>query len=79
MKKPNWTEFNYKLYCWGVYRKKSSGCVNKYSNKSHGINMGGDQILNRIYESYNFYEFKWARDLVKKYKNEYGIYYEKWK
>ena len=79
MKKPNWTEFNYKLYSWTVYQKKFNGIVHKYSNKSHAINIGYNQILDRIYERYNFYEFKQARELVRRYKDEYGILYEKWK
>ena len=36
-----------------------------------------DQILDRIFEDYSFWDFKEARKLVKKYKDSYKIYYEK--
>jgi hypothetical protein len=35
------------------------------------------QILDRIFEDYSFWDFKQARELVRKYKDSYKIYYEK--
>lgn len=76
MKKPNWFGFNQTLYRWSV-RNKYYGQVDKTIGQSHGFNMKGDQILNRIFDDYRFRDFKEARELVKKYKDEYHIRYEK--
>lgn len=78
MKKPNWFGFNQALYRWSVYNK-GYGQVDKTIGQSHGFNMKSDQILNRIFNDYRFSDFKKARELVKKYKDEYSIRYEKLK
>lgn len=76
MKKPNWYKFNNSLYCWSV-SDNFMGEVIKRSNESIARCICDDQVLNRIYDSYKFNEFKWARRFVKKHRPKYKIYYEK--
>lgn len=75
MKKPNWDRFIRGLYCWTVY-DNFRGYVEVYSNGRKHARNSFCQILERIYEDYSFWDFKKARELVKKNK-KYKICYEK--
>ena len=76
MKKPNWTRFIRGLYCWTVKDNFRSKVVVYCDGRKHARN-NFCQILDRIFEDYSFWDFKEARELVRKYKDRYKIYYEK--
>lgn len=76
MKKPNWTRFIRSLYCWTVEDDFKSKVVVYYDGRKHARNRYC-QILDRIFEYYSFGDFKKARESVRKYKDRYKIYYEK--
>lgn len=75
MKKPNWERFNRTLYKWTVHNN-FNGYVEVYRNGSKHARNSYCQILERIFDDYSFWEFKKARELVRKNK-KYYIYYEK--
>lgn len=77
MKKPNWTRFIQGLYCWTVKDNFRSNVTVYSDGRQTARNRYEDQILNRIWYDYSFYDFKKARELVRKYKDKYKIYYEK--
>ena len=79
MKKPNWTRFVYSLYSWTVYSREytSLTCyVEKISGQSRAVNIGGNQVLNRIYEMH-FSQINEARDLIRRSGGKYKLRYEK--
>lgn len=76
MKKPNWTKFIRGLYCWTVEANYRGKVVVYNDGRKHARNKYC-QILDRIFEDYSFWDFKQARKLVRKYKDEYHIRYEK--
>lgn len=76
MKKPNWTRFIRGLYCWTVEDNFRSEVIVYRDGRKHARNKYC-QILDRIFEDYSFWDFKQARELVRKYEDRYKIYYEK--
>ena len=79
MKKPNWNRFVWSLYSWTVHYTKygSLSCyVEKRSGQSRAVNIGGNQVLNRIYEM-KFSQLNEARDLIRKAGKDYRLYVEK--
>ena len=70
MKKPNWTRFIQGLYCWTVKDNFRSNVTVYSDGRQTARNRYEDQILNRIWYDYSFYDFKKARELVRKYKDK---------